>query len=200
MALARAGFPALLAFAAFCRAPGGTWLGPRPRKARIPWAPVGAALLPSGLPPSPGLPGSSSTASGSGSLRASPWARGLARPPWAHAQPGRRGGLAPLRGPAIQHFGDRPAGPAPGARLRGSMGPLLGPGGWPALAASVRWREIEREGGRGMEREREREGERERGREGERERERARGRERERGCDCASRGTRLCEPRLTAWG
>ena len=69
LALARAGLPALLVFAAFCRAPGGTWLGPRPRKARIPWA----TLLPSGLPPPPGLPGSSPTASGAGSLRASPW-------------------------------------------------------------------------------------------------------------------------------
>ena len=58
LALAWAGFPALFAFATFCRKPGGAWLGPRPRKARIPWAPVGAASPPSGPPPSPRLLGS----------------------------------------------------------------------------------------------------------------------------------------------
>ena len=36
VAFARAGFPALLTFATFCRVLGGTWLGPKPKKARIP--------------------------------------------------------------------------------------------------------------------------------------------------------------------
>ena len=136
LALARAGLPAWVAFAAFRRAPGGSWLGPRPKKAQIAWAFVGATLPTPGPGPSPGLLGSSSTAPSSGPLGASsqgPWAWTATPGSWPTQGAGKpccpAGNRVPLprRAPCRSSTCKSPPGPTGASSwARG----LAGPGGF----------------------------------------------------------------------